>query len=38
MLRSSKPPADFLVKRFLRSRGHKPGPNHPWRRRYKAFQ
>ena len=35
-LRQDKSPADFLVKRFLRSRGHKPGPNHPWRRRYKA--
>ena len=37
-LRSSKPPADFLVKRFLRSRGHKPAPNHPWRRSYKALK
>jgi hypothetical protein len=37
-MRASKPPADFLVKRFLRSRGHKPGPNHPWRKRYKAFK
>jgi transposase len=35
-IRSNKPPADFLVKRFLRSRGHKPGPTHPWRRSYKA--
>ena len=38
MLRKSKPQADFMVKRFLRSRSHKPAPNHPWRRRYKAFQ
>jgi hypothetical protein len=37
MLRSNKPPADLMVKRFLRSHGHKPGPNHPWRRPYKAF-
>jgi len=37
-LRSNKPPANFLVKRFLRSRGYKPGPNHPWRRSYKALK
>lgn len=37
-MRSNKPPADFLVKRFLRSRGHRPGPHHPWRRSYKAFK
>jgi len=37
MLRSNKPSADFMVKRFLRSHGHKPGPRHPWRRRYKGF-
>jgi len=35
-MRSNKPPADFMVKRLLRSRGHKPGPHHPWRRSYKA--
>jgi transposase len=35
-MRSNKPPADSLVKRFLRNRGYKPGPNHPWRRSHKA--
>jgi transposase len=37
LLRSDRPPADFMVKRMLRSHGHKPSPHHPWRRRYKAF-
>jgi len=36
-LRSNKSTSDFMVKRFLRSHGHKPGPHHPWRRPYKAF-
>jgi transposase len=36
-LRSNKPASDYLVKRFLRRRPWKPGPNHPWRRPYKAF-
>ena len=36
-LRSNRPTSDFMVKRLLRSHGHKPGPNHPWRRSYKAF-
>jgi transposase len=36
-LRSSRPTADFRVKRLLGSHGHKPSPHHPWRRPYKAF-
>jgi transposase len=36
-LRSNRPTSDFMVKRLLRSHGHKPGPHHPWRRPYKAF-
>ncbi len=37
LLRPRKPPPDFIVKRFLRTHGHKPSPHHPWRRPYKAF-
>jgi transposase len=37
LLRSNRPTSDFMVKRLLRSHGHKPGPHHPWRRSYKAF-
>ena len=37
LLRPRKPPSDFIVKRFLRTHGHKPSPHHPWRRPYKAF-
>jgi hypothetical protein len=36
-LRSNRPTSDFMVKRLLRSHGHKPGPHHPWRRSYKTF-
>jgi transposase len=36
-LRPNRPTSDFLVKRFLRTQGHKPSPHHPWRRRYKGF-
>jgi transposase len=36
-LRSNKPATDQLVKRFLRHRPWKPGPNHPWRRSGKVF-
>jgi len=36
-LRSDRPTSDFMVKRFLRTHGHKPTPHHPWRRPYKAF-
>ena len=36
-LRSNRPTSDFIVKRFLRTHGHKPSPHHPWRRPYKAF-
>ena len=36
-LRSNRPTPDFMVKRLLRSHGHKPGPHHPWRRSYKSF-
>jgi len=36
-LRSHRPNSDFLVKRFLRTPGHRPSPHHPWRRRYKGF-
>jgi len=36
-LRSNKPATDHLVKRFLRHRPWKPGPNHPWRRSGKVF-
>jgi transposase len=36
-LRSNKPAPDHIVKRFLRRRSWKPGPNHPWRTPSKAF-
>jgi transposase len=36
-LRSNKPASDYLVKRFLRRRPWKPGPNHPWRTPSKVF-
>ena len=36
-LRSNKPASDHIVKRFLRRRSWKPGPNHPWRTPSKAF-
>lgn len=36
-LRSNKSATDQLVKRFLRHRPWKPGPNHPWRRSRKVF-
>ena len=36
-LRSKKPASDYVVKRFLRRRPWKPGPNHPWRTPGKAF-
>ncbi|MCX5990947.1 MAG: hypothetical protein NTZ04_01230, partial [Chloroflexi bacterium] len=36
-LRSNRPTSDVMVKRLLRSNGHKPGPHHPWRRSYKAL-
>lgn len=36
LLRSNRPAPDFMVKRFLASHSHKPGPNHPWRRSYKT--
>jgi len=37
LLRCNRPASDFMVKRFLRSHGHKPSPHHPWRRPYKSF-
>jgi transposase len=36
-LRSNKPASDYLVKRFLKRRPWKPGPNHPWRTPSKVF-
>jgi hypothetical protein len=36
-LRSNRSTPDVMVKRLLRSNGHKPSPHHPWRRSYKAF-
>jgi len=36
LLRSNRPAPDFMVKRLLANHGHKPGPNHPWRRSYKT--
>ena len=36
-LRSKKPASDHVVKRFLRRRPWKPGPNHPWRTPSKVF-
>lgn len=36
-LRSNKPASEYLVKRFLRHRPWKPGPNHPWRTPSKVF-
>ena len=37
LLRSNRSTSDVMVKRLLRSNGHKPGPHHPWRRSYKVF-
>lgn len=36
-LRANKPATEDLVKRFLRRRSWKPGPNHPWRTSTKVF-
>jgi len=37
LLRSNKQIPDGLVTRILRSHGHKPRPDHPWRRSYRAY-
>jgi transposase len=37
LLRSNRLINDSVVTRILRSHGHKPRPDHPWRRSYKAF-